>query len=68
MSLDGFFRGACVRKLVEIDSPVVVPFVIKLLGEYVIQIIDVITVALPRFNKETYGQFVRANPQFLAIT
>lgn len=65
---DGYIREECIRELIEIDCPWVVPFVVQLLGEYVIQIVNLIVAALPNLNRETYGAFVRANPQFLATT
>jgi hypothetical protein len=65
---DGFVREECIRELVHINCPWVAPFVIQLLGEYVIQIVNVITEALPHVNRTTYGEFVRTNPRFLATT
>jgi len=65
---DGYVREECIRELIEIDCPWVAPFVVQLLGEYVIQIVNIIVAALPRVNRETYGTFVRANPQFLDTT
>jgi hypothetical protein len=65
---DGFVREHCVRELIEIDRTWAVPFVVKLLGEYVIQIANVIIAALPRVSRTTYGEFVRENPQFFATT
>lgn len=65
---DGYVREECVRELIDIDCPWVAPFVVQLLGEYVIQIVNLIVAALPRVNRETYGAFVRANPLFLATT
>ena len=52
---DGFIREECVRDLVVIDLPWVAPFVVQLLGEYVIQIINVIVAALPHLNRQLMG-------------
>lgn len=65
---DGFVREEYIRELVKINRPWVAPFVVQLLGEYVIQIVNVIVAALPLVNREVYGEFVRENPHFLATT
>jgi hypothetical protein len=65
---NGFIREKYIRELVHIDHPLVVPFVVCLLGEYVIELVKVIVAALPDFNRETYGEFVRDNLGFMYLT
>ena len=42
--------------------------VIKLLGEYVVEVLRIIEANLQKLDKPVYGQFLRANPDFLALT
>jgi len=65
---DGFVREECVRQLMLCDRPWVVPFVVQLLGEYVLEIVHAIASALPSVNRSTYGEFARENPELVAIT
>ncbi len=65
---DGYFREECVRQLVAIDRPWVVPFIVQLVGEYVIEIVEVIATALPQVNPLQFSEFVRENPRFMATT
>jgi hypothetical protein len=44
------------------------PFVVQLVGEYVIEILFVIHKNLLNLNTSLYEQFLRMNPGFLAIT
>jgi hypothetical protein len=44
------------------------PFVVQLVGEYVAEIIRVVHQNLGNLDASLYRQFLRANPQFLAIT
>ena len=63
---DGFVREKCVRELVGVDRPWVAPFTVHLIGEYVVEIAQVIATALGEVNKVAYGEFVRENPRFMA--
>jgi hypothetical protein len=65
---DGWVREECVRQLILHDRPWVAPFIIKLVGEYVVEIIEVIDANLDSVNKQTYANFVRENPNFIATT
>jgi hypothetical protein len=65
---DGFVREECMRELVAVDRPWVVPFAVQLIGEYVLEIVEVIAAALREANAVTYGEFVRDNPEFMATT
>lgn len=65
---DGFVREECLRQIIAIDQPWAVPFVVQLLGEYVIEIVEVIDAAIPAVNAERFSEFVLENPKFMATT
>ena len=65
---DGFVREECLRKLVNKGRPWVAPFIVQLVGEYVIEIVQLIASALPSMSHEIYGAFVRQNRAFMATT
>ena len=65
---DGFVREECIRQLVGEDHPWVVPFAVQLIGEYVLEIIQVVAAGLGRVNAVAYGEFVHENPDFMATT
>ncbi len=44
------------------------PFVVQLLGEHVIEILQVIDDHREQLDSALYAQFLRANPAFLALT
>jgi hypothetical protein len=65
---DGYVREECVRQIVGIDRPWVVPFVVQLLGEYVLEIVDVVAAAIPGVNAVQFSEFARENRGFMATT
>ena len=65
---DGHVREACVRQLMHADHPWVLPFVVQLVGEYVVEIVQVVLDALPGVSATSYTAFVRDNPGFIATT
>lgn len=65
---NGHVREACLRRLVDHHQAWVAPFVVQLLGEYVIEIVQFIHANLPQLPPVVYGQFVRENPAFMATT
>lgn len=68
---DGFVRQQWLRTIVHAPQPWVAPFVIRLLGEYVPEIIDDICHDLPDPDDPRtaqYERFVVENPQFLTLT
>jgi hypothetical protein len=64
----GLFREDCVRRLEAIDQPWIIPFLVKLLGEYVIEIIEAVTELLPSADPVQLAAFVAENPAFMATT
>ena len=65
---NGHVREQCLRAIVDRPEPWIVPFVVQLVGEYVLEIIDVIRARLADLPAPTYGAFVAANAGFMALT
>lgn len=65
---DGYLREECLRQIVAVDRPWLAPFVVQLLGEYVIEIVEVIAATLHEHGPERLAGFARENPQFMATT
>ncbi len=64
----GYVREECLRQLVSTDRPWVAPFIVQLLGEHVVEIVEVIAAAMPEANAASLSDFARENPEFMAIT
>lgn len=64
----GLFREDCVRRLEAIDQPWIIPFLVKLLGEYVVEIVEAVTELLPSADPAQLAAFVAENPAFMATT
>ena len=67
-STDGHQRQAALQEVLQVNEPWSVPFVIVLVGEYVIEIIDDIYAALPDLKREVVVAFIRENPGFYRLT
>lgn len=65
---DGQLREECLRQLIAFDHPWVSPFIVQPLGEYVIEIVELIAAELARLNAAQLAAFARDNPGFLATT
>jgi len=65
---DGFVRQFYLARIARSNHVWVPPFVIQLLGEYVAEILSVIEANLGNLDNAVYAQFLRANPDFLALT
>jgi hypothetical protein len=64
---DGWVRQRHLEHIVASTEPWVVPFVVRLAGEYVLEIIEVIERGLPA-NRAVHGDFIVRNPEFFART
>lgn len=62
---DGYVRQAALEPLLVAPEPWIVPFVLRLTGEYVLEITELICSALSRNVAATYGEFIAANPSFV---
>ncbi|MCY1207060.1 hypothetical protein D9M72_186460 [compost metagenome] len=65
---NGHVREDCLRQLLGNDRPWVVPFVVQLLGEYVIEIVETITASVSDASLELLCAFARENPEFMVTT
>jgi hypothetical protein len=65
---DGFIREECLRQLLDAERPWAAPFVVQLLGEYVIEIAEVVALALQQGYVAGLAQFAIDNPSFMATT
>lgn len=65
---DGRIREECLRQIVAVDRPWLAPFVVQLLGEYVIEIVEVIAAAIHEHGPARLAGFTQENPRFMATT
>ena len=65
---DGFVRQKHLAQIIRSRDIWIPCFVVQLVGEYVIEILRVIQENLPYLETSIYAGFVRANPEFLALT
>lgn len=65
---DGLIRQAHLTRIVTSRNTWVPPFVVQLLGEYVVQIIRVIEENLGNLDTPVYAEFLQSNPRFLDLT
>jgi hypothetical protein len=65
---DGFVREQHLARIIHSRNVWVPPFVIQLVGEYVIEILQVVKRNLQSLDTLVYGNFLRANPDFFATT
>jgi hypothetical protein len=64
----GYVREEYLRRVIGCNHPWVPPFVVQLLGEYVIEILRVIKNGVENLDRGLYREFIRENPQFFALT
>ncbi|MCT9084475.1 hypothetical protein [Streptomyces fulvoviolaceus] len=71
---DGRVRQRHLEQIVASGEPWVVPFVVQLAGEYVLEILEAIGRGLPELavpgsaQRRLYGEFIARNPAFFART
>jgi hypothetical protein len=65
---DGFVRERAIRQLVRAPDPWVMPFVVQLVGEYVLEIVRIIEAGVAEPSLAEYGLFLRENLGFLRLT
>lgn len=64
---DGHMRQRQIERLAAASEPWVVPFVVQLCSEYVVEILQDIEARLPLLDKHAYGTVLRGNPAFLDL-
>jgi hypothetical protein len=67
-STNGFDRQAALRAILPVNKAWSIPFVIALVGEYVVELLDDIHAALPDLDRAIVGHFLRENPDFHRLT
>jgi PAS domain-containing protein len=65
---DGFVRQRHLARIIGLSQRWIPPFVVQLAGEYVIEILNLISDGLPSLDRSLYGEFLRCNPAFLDLT
>jgi hypothetical protein len=65
---DGHVREDSVLRVIEMDRPWVVPFVVQLLGEYVVEISESVLERFDELQPETYLRFAADNESFMRLT
>ena len=65
---NGYVREASLRRLIRVDAGWIAPYVVQLIGEYVIEILRVIEANMDVLEREIYQSFVAQNPAFLTLT
>lgn len=63
---DGFLRQECLRYLLAAEEDWVLPYILQLAGEYVIQIVDDVARGIVLRDAAPLAAFVRDNPRYLA--
>ena len=54
--------------MITLNQPWSMPFLVQLVGEYVIEILDQIETAFDRIDPMVVAPFVRENPSFMHLT
>lgn len=65
---DGHVRQRYLERILSVREPWVVPFVVQLTGEYVIQILEIVEAHLPSLDPALYGRFIRDNQAYFKTT
>jgi hypothetical protein len=64
----GYVREEYLRSIIGYKHPWVPPFVLQLMGEYVVQILRAIRSSFETLDANLYRTFLEQNPQFFALT
>ncbi|RDX35416.1 hypothetical protein DZA37_00025 [Kangiella sp. HD9-110m-PIT-SAG06] len=65
---DGYVREKCLRKIILSSNKFTAPYILQLLGEYVIEIIEVIYENRESLNQKNIVEYIRENPKHYEIT
>lgn len=64
---DGLIREDCLRHVIGLNSYWVAPFIIKLSGEYVVEILNIIKANLDNLDSAVYKEFLLGNTGFYEV-
>ena len=65
---NSFVRARALGRMITLNQPWSMPFLVQLVGEYVIEILDQIETAFDRIDPMVVAPFVRENPSFMHLT
>ncbi len=65
---NGFVREKCAAQMIASERSWIPPYTVRLLGEYVIEILRVIESNLDKLNTDVYRQFLASNREFYETT
>lgn len=64
---DGYVREKALKSIVGFSNICVIPFIIRLFGEYVIEILQVIYQSIDQLEPSKYGHFIENNKDFYEV-
>ena len=67
-STNGYVRQKALKEVLSINHAWSIPFVVALMGEYVVEILEDIHTALPQIDRRLLSEFLSANPGFWQLT
>lgn len=65
---NGFIREEHLAKIVRANNEWIPPFVIQLVGEYVVEILQVVSRNLDHLDPQLYQRFLQTNPALFVLT
>ena len=65
---DGHARERALGRILDSDQEWVAPFVIQMLGEYVLEIVEIVHAHVSHAPQESLTTFARENPLFMTLT
>jgi hypothetical protein len=65
---NGYVRQSHLERIINSPNIWIPAFVVQLVGEYVIEILQIIDNNLSSLNTPAYTEFVSSNPEFIALT
>jgi hypothetical protein len=63
---DGYFRQECLQKLVSYEEAWIIPYIVQLASEYVVDIAEIVASDLETRSTDLLAGFVRENADYLA--
>jgi len=65
---DGFVRARCLKGIIQSNNLFVIPYIVQLLGEYVIEIIEFIYENREQINSSNLIAYINENPRHYEVT
>lgn len=64
---DGFVREEALRQIIQCNESWVAPYIVGLLGDYVVEILEVLEENAPSLDHDIYANFIRDNAVFFNL-